>query len=110
MPIVYRQEDTTQSYTVTFDSVEVQSGGMLIITSGNEDGLTLNGQLIHVHSGGHIQADRVKINVVTLQIDQAGVIEANGQVRVWASSTTRLLVALEICRGIELQSTWCWII
>ena len=66
---------------MTFTSVEVQSGGKLIIESNNEDGLTLIGDSVHVHAGGAIEADRVQIEMETLVVDQAGVITASEKVR-----------------------------
>ena len=75
-----RQEQGQASYTVTFTSVEVQSGGKLIIESNNEDGLTLVGETVHVHAGGAIEADRVQIEMTTLIVDQAGNITATGKV------------------------------
>lgn len=76
----FRQTDTSTAYEVTFTSVEVESGGKLVIQSNNKDGLTLTGTKVHVHSGGEIEADRVNIVVEELQIDQSGVIQANYKV------------------------------
>lgn len=65
---------------MTFTKVEVQSGGALSVQSNIPEGLVLRGEEVHVHAGGLLEADRVKIYMDTFTVDQAGVIKASEKV------------------------------
>ena len=92
-----RQEEGQDSEDITFTSVEVQSGGKLIIESNNEDGMTLIGELVHVHAGGIIEADRVTIEMATLIVDQAGVISASEKVLTLSFVAYKKLDSIKSC-------------
>ena len=71
------KEDT---YTVSFDKVEVQGGGRLILQSNGELPMILIGTDVEVHSGGIIEADNAIFQADTFTLHHAGVISANHKV------------------------------
>ncbi|KAI8478546.1 hypothetical protein Bbelb_437250, partial [Branchiostoma belcheri] len=63
---------------ITFQTVTIEGGGELSVES-DETGLFLNGQLLHVHSGGRVTADKLSITATNIIVEQAATIDLSGK-------------------------------
>ncbi|KAI8481428.1 hypothetical protein Bbelb_408020, partial [Branchiostoma belcheri] len=63
---------------ITFQTVTIEGGGELSVES-DETGLFLNGQLLHVHSGGRLTADKLSITATNIIVEQAATIDLSGK-------------------------------
>lgn len=71
--------DGSKSRTIRFGKIEIQGGGEIEVQS-DVDGLSIVCTSLWLRSGGRLRADRLKLDVVSVNIEQSGLIDLNFQV------------------------------